>query len=81
VQLPDYTALGPKSQQQWRNLVFCRPGWVITMAALNRNYEFKKSVIIECRKSFFFFVVWIGRTTAPFPDDLLNQTEYNMAEK
>jgi len=64
------------------------------MAALNRNYEFKKIVIIECRNSFFFFlfknivwpldhVVWVGRNTAPFPftDDLLNQTDYNMAEK
>jgi hypothetical protein len=54
-QLPDYTALGSKSQQQWRNLVFCRPGWVITMAALNKNYEHKKSVIIECR--IFFFLI------------------------
>ena len=44
-QLPDYTALGPRSQQQWCNLVFRRPGWIITMAAQNRNYKFNKSVI------------------------------------
>jgi hypothetical protein len=49
-------ALGPKSQQQLRNLVFCCPEWIITMATLNRNYEFKKSVIIECKKSVYLFV-------------------------
>jgi hypothetical protein len=75
---------------------FLSLGAGITVAALNINYEFKKSFIIECRKSGFLSknivcsldcVVWARRTAGtlpPFPTIYVssqNVAEFYAVEK